>query len=86
MCSCLFESYLMQCHSRCGDALVVRPLTPWLIKKLAEGSQIYINYFIYFNYSDSFMLWLFAVLQDKPPVVPSDLFVVLQDQQSLRSR
>ena len=37
MCSCWFESYLVQCHSRCGDALVVRPLTPWLVNELAGG-------------------------------------------------
>ena len=32
--SCRFESYLAQYYSRCGDALVVRPVTPWLINKL----------------------------------------------------
>ena len=37
MCSCLFGSYLAQFHSCCGDALVVRPLTPWLINKNCLG-------------------------------------------------
>ena len=40
MCGCRFESYLAQFHSCCGDALVVRPLIPWLIDNLAGGSQI----------------------------------------------
>ena len=34
---CQFESYLAQCHLRCGNALVVRPLLLWLINKLAGG-------------------------------------------------
>ena len=37
MRSCWFESYLEQCYSCCGDALVVRPSTPWLSNKLAGG-------------------------------------------------
>ena len=37
VCSCRFEPYLAQYHSRCGDTLVGRPLTPWLINKLARG-------------------------------------------------
>ena len=40
VCSCRLESYFAQYHSRCGDALVVRPLTPWLISKLAGRPQI----------------------------------------------
>ena len=37
MCGSRFESYLAQFHSRCGDAFAVRPLSPWLINKLAGG-------------------------------------------------
>ena len=39
VCSCQFESNLAQCHWRCGDALMVRPLTPWLINQMAGGIQ-----------------------------------------------
>ena len=42
VCGCLFESYIAQFRSRCGDAHVVRLdahvvrlLTPWLIINLA---------------------------------------------------
>ena len=47
--SCRFESYLAQCYSRYGDALVVRPLTPWLINKLPGGSPIFYHVYCAVN-------------------------------------
>ena len=41
VCGCRFESYLAHFHSRCGDALVGRPSTPWMINKLAGGPQTF---------------------------------------------